>query len=934
MLKMLRSTFTILLAITFIVSSVFALDETIRNTEIGMLGDTEGQFRNIDTMIENGFLVRRSDGTLDFPDNRKQLLFLGDLPDRGPDAIEVRDALVALKERYPNRVDWIIGNRDSNKLMLLRDKPALQKMELPAYKNWLVEEYKRTNNGLAPSDAQLKSFNKNDKQLSWWFNNQGAGDALRFHQEGLSKKLGRPVSLSDAADDMVKQLSPGGIEFEYLKKGQMGLAYKNAHSGKSFVATHAGVTKQNFLRIPGVSEPAKNVKDWFAKLEIWKNKGLAEMEAGRVNSPVARNLMAASDAVWDPVANAVMFREDSTTYTVRVKEDGSVRTFMDPEVAEQLKREGYFDEFKGHTPQEGVVKSLPHNNGVVEHFVDTSFAHNGGSSYTVWTDRGVHFSGTNNDGVRVSYLSLSGQERLALPETNPNYWVGHIFTDEEGKMFTINGQTDDGRILMTRYDGYDQSHVFTSLEEIRAAKAAGRMKLPVADTNTEILEQQRAFRRGLDSTELADSDVARTLRPIDPETGNPRKPVLSDIIISREAFESGAFLEGRRPVLISGASELSFVGGNEQDIQKVAADLLRGLDPTSDHIIFGGTTPDDSFEKAFVEEARKRGFKITGTPISQATPSQVPRNIDSLVVIGDDWDEMLKPVVRWTARHGGSAVFLGGGGIIRGGVQEAADVGLDYHMYRSAEGASLDGINQARDARLASRAAGTTYTGPNHDLRGFTTGEELAAKLTQQKVGVMIIDGDPVTKADLEKARLMKIRAGLDKVVIAINPNVPAGGATYEQRLAMLDEAIKGETGIISPDAASRKTIKNMDGSKGIIELFQGKFPNSEINRIIDPERLQRLAALPENMRPKNLTYLLTATDTLDNLGLPSSIGTDIVRPIPTRPGLLASPPDIHPAVQSFIRHNKLYGYSGVDMPARPPQPSFGCFRRMIQGGI
>ena len=44
-----------------------------------------------------------------------ELVFGGDVCDRGPGDIRITSEILDLKERYPNRVHIILGNRDVNK---------------------------------------------------------------------------------------------------------------------------------------------------------------------------------------------------------------------------------------------------------------------------------------------------------------------------------------------------------------------------------------------------------------------------------------------------------------------------------------------------------------------------------------------------------------------------------------------------------------------------------------------------------------------------------------------------------------------------------------------------------------------------------------------------------------------------------------------------
>ena len=87
------------------------------NFVVGYATDVEGNLAFWNKYIETSkVLERRSpSGTLTLRDNCC-FVYGGDTCDRGCGDLQVLEELVSLKERYPDRVFLIMGNRDINKM--------------------------------------------------------------------------------------------------------------------------------------------------------------------------------------------------------------------------------------------------------------------------------------------------------------------------------------------------------------------------------------------------------------------------------------------------------------------------------------------------------------------------------------------------------------------------------------------------------------------------------------------------------------------------------------------------------------------------------------------------------------------------------------------------------------------------------------------------
>jgi hypothetical protein len=183
-------------------------------------------------------------------------VFGGDAVDRGPEARRVVATLVEAKQRQPDQVVLIAGNRDLNKLRLVRELDGEPPPRTP-------EDLRRG------ARAPL---------LTWIFlHTMGAKDAFAHRRSELAA-AGSAADDTAVVDSFLADLAPDGAHTAYLAAAQ--LAYRAG--GTLFV--HGGLGKESLGHVPGrrtaPGAPAAkggapdgeldvDLDTWVAELNAW-----------------------------------------------------------------------------------------------------------------------------------------------------------------------------------------------------------------------------------------------------------------------------------------------------------------------------------------------------------------------------------------------------------------------------------------------------------------------------------------------------------------------------------------------------------------------------------------------------------------------------------------------------------------------------------------
>lgn len=106
---------------------------------VGYATDIEGNFDYWSRYIDlSKILNRTSSGDLELHD-KCHFVYGGDVVDRGPGDLRVLSDLVGLKKSYPERVHFIMGNRDINKMRIPAELHACS-LKIPPKVYWIKSE--------------------------------------------------------------------------------------------------------------------------------------------------------------------------------------------------------------------------------------------------------------------------------------------------------------------------------------------------------------------------------------------------------------------------------------------------------------------------------------------------------------------------------------------------------------------------------------------------------------------------------------------------------------------------------------------------------------------------------------------------------------------------------------------------------------------------
>jgi hypothetical protein len=269
---------------------LLSLNVFAKNTLV--IGDIEGRLQDLYGAVTKSTVLKiiteGSNQKLEFNNEQDKVVFIGNMIDHGGYDVKVLETVVDLKERYPERVELIMGNRDINKLRLLfemkrLDRSSIENFRIPSwhsdFEKYIAQdgvEYKHGKDeeelvkdkmflfkflltktmGASKAFENFKRENQMEDDLSVWEEYSSV-----LLEKGLD--LERDTECGDYAPTE-------GLLYRYLTNAK--LVYFDADSHTLY--THGALNSDNFLYYPQSKTHADNddtnvVKTWSETLNKW-----------------------------------------------------------------------------------------------------------------------------------------------------------------------------------------------------------------------------------------------------------------------------------------------------------------------------------------------------------------------------------------------------------------------------------------------------------------------------------------------------------------------------------------------------------------------------------------------------------------------------------------------------------------------------------------
>lgn len=221
------------------------------------LTDVEGRWDKLTTFLGGNALVSLVDERLVLAEGAS-FVFGGDAIDRGPDARRIVSLFLDAKGRYGDRVVLLAGNRDLNKLRLVRELDGHPPPRTP--------------------DA-IRGGSRG--ALLRWICAQTMGAPEAFDHRAL--ELAREGGAHDdeaVVESFLADLGPGGSLRRYLASCQL------AHRENETLYLHGAITDESQGVVPGASHRIDALDAWVDALNAFHSREIEAFEAGREPSAI------------------------------------------------------------------------------------------------------------------------------------------------------------------------------------------------------------------------------------------------------------------------------------------------------------------------------------------------------------------------------------------------------------------------------------------------------------------------------------------------------------------------------------------------------------------------------------------------------------------------------------------------------------------------
>ena len=380
----------------------------------------------------------------------------GDTQDKGHADIRFVNILLKFKEDYPDRVIFIIGNRDANKLRIpseLFETYKNEKIFLKKYDNYpyWIDSYKRITlkTYLKENNYELNIKNRLKYIIE---SNMGFQDGFEKRRTELSIILKKNISKitdTDVISSFVNSVMPFPENIElsndnyilkYLMKGQIAYIF-----GKH-IFVHGAINEYNIGQIPKNKNKIDDVNIWVNELNSWFHKELNEY----INNPTVGGITKKRKAY--NIIDYVIPKEKSISVVHANNLKNGNGKHINKNVSKILNKYGIKNIITGHKPH-GDCPLVIRDKNITAISADTSYSNvnylreknkiegdnrgNAVSEVLLYSNGYIRIHGKYANNTKYSYLlkERANEKNMELNDyigmqLNNKYWIKNIKKDK------------------------------------------------------------------------------------------------------------------------------------------------------------------------------------------------------------------------------------------------------------------------------------------------------------------------------------------------------------------------------------------------------------------------------------------------------------------------------------------------------------------------
>ena len=436
------------------------------------LTDVEGNLDFFEKYVRISKVIEWVDSKknrLRFKQKDSMFVFGGDCQDRGIGDIRFVNLLLNFKSEYPDRVEFIIGNRDANKIRIYSEMSEkidtsdinAKSKYLAKYDNfpyWVnkgeritLRKYLEDNNYKINAVSRLKYI------LDYTMGSNGCFDKRRKELSIILNKDPDSISDNDIITSFLNSVSPNpnnikntndNYMLKYLKNGKI------AYIFGEHIFVHGAVNKNNIGYIPNNKYIVDDVDKWVSGLNKWFQKDLKEYIANPEYGGISKKRKG-----YKIIDYAVPSDNKTVVYSDNLKNGNG--QYINAKVIKYLNKGGIHSIISGHRPH-GDCPLVLRSKKLTAVSADTSYSKKGHRSKWGIDNRGnavsevllyfngdIQVHGILQDKRKYDYIIKNKETKPANPDKpdkhapkydkyiglqlKNNYWVKNVRYDKNAK---------------------------------------------------------------------------------------------------------------------------------------------------------------------------------------------------------------------------------------------------------------------------------------------------------------------------------------------------------------------------------------------------------------------------------------------------------------------------------------------------------------------